>query len=134
MGWHYSCIRCGRNVNPGGKTVVLVAVKGETRMLFGFHPEPGNYEIYVPPGVDIEPGSLWSFHCPLCHASLVSQRHRNLCELILDEDGYHKRLLFSRIAGEHATIVVDGSREAIGHGEHIRDYDTTLTITIKKET
>jgi hypothetical protein len=29
--------------------------------------------------------------------------------------------------------VVDESREAVGHGEHIRDYDTTLTITIRKQ-
>lgn len=133
MAWIYSCPKCGSVVNPGGQMIALVAMRAGSQLLIGFHPEPGNYDVYLPPGVDLPPGSVWSFHCPVCHFSLESVRHANLCELEFDDGGARKWLLFSRICGEHATIVIDDSREAVGHGEHIREYDTTLTITIRHD-
>jgi len=131
--WHYHCRRCNSMLNPGG-IVTLVAMKGGTQLLVGFHPEPGNYEMYTPPGVDFVHGDRWSFHCPVCHGSAASDRHANLCELIQYEDGVGKTLLFSRIAGERATYVVRDDDRPARHGpDHDRYNDTTIEIVIESE-
>jgi len=112
--------------------VVLVGLFGGAQMLLGFHPEPGNYALYLPPGAELEHGVMWTFHCPVCHGSLVSDLNDNLCALDLDEDGAKKRVLFSRIAGEHATYVISGENVAAALGEDQDAYDETVKINIEK--
>jgi hypothetical protein len=112
--------------------VVLVGLFGGAQMLIGFHPEPGDYTLYLPPGAELERGETWTFHCPVCHGSLVSDLNENLCALDLDEDGVKKRVLFSRIAGEHATYVVSGGDVAMALGEDVDEYEDTVTIRIEK--
>jgi hypothetical protein len=113
--------------------IVLLAMRSGASMLVGFHPEPGNYDVYLPPGAQIEDGSVWDFHCPLCRASLKNEQHENLAELALDEGGRRKRLLFSRVAGEHATYVITESDQAISHGEHQDAYDDTVRFKLEKK-
>ena len=129
--WHYHCPRCESMLNPGG-IVTLVAMKGGTQLLVGFHSEPGNYEMFSPPGARFAPGERWSFHCPVCHGSVASDRHPNLCELIHYEDGARKILLFSRIAGEQATYVIREDDSPRRHGPHHGNYnDETIEITVE---
>lgn len=132
MTWIYSCTGCGSVVNPGGQMVVLVGLFGGAQMLLGFSPEPGDYTLYLPPGAELEHGDTWTFHCPVCHGSLVSDLNENLCALDLDDDGVKKRVLFSRIAGEHATFVISGETEAIAHGDDADEYEDTITMEIEK--
>ena len=125
MSWEYRCSKCGSMLNPGNM-VTLVAINGGAQMLVGFHPDPGNYDLYKPPEAEFEQGDAWDFFCPVCHTNLKSDTHENLCELIQIEEGVHKRLFFSRIAGERATYVV---RDEIGiekHGDHADRYDDTI--------
>jgi hypothetical protein len=133
MIWTYSCTACGSVVNPGGGMVVLVGLFGGAQMLLGFHPEPGNYALYLPPGAELERGETWAFHCPVCHGNLVSELNENLCALDLDHDGVKKRVLFSRIAGEHATYVVSGETDSEGLGEDRSAYEETVKIQIEKK-
>jgi transcription elongation factor Elf1 len=132
MAWIYSCTECGSVVNPGGGMVVLVGLFGGAQMLIGFSPEPGDYTLYLPPGAELERGEAWTFHCPVCHGSLVSDLNENLCALDLDQDGAKKRVLFSRICGEHATFVVAGDTQVDAHGEDADEYEDTVTIRIEK--
>jgi hypothetical protein len=121
MGWTYQCPKCHAMLNPG-ETVVLVGEHDGLRLLIGFHPQPGNYQIYLPPDVAIAEGEHWSFYCPVCRASLVAGDIADLCELrMLDGDTEH-RVFFSRIAGEHATFVVKEREIAQRHGEHVAAY------------
>ena len=119
MRWTYSCPHCGAMLNPG-ETVVLIARHGETRILIGFHPQPGNYKAYIPPGVELEVGSLWDFHCPVCLDSLTTDQAPGLCALDLHTEGKPHRLFFSRKAGEQATFVITAEGLTERHG---RDAD-----------
>ena len=110
-------------ISPAG-AVTLTATQGMAGMLVGLHPEPGNYEIHLPPGVERQPGERWDFFCPVCQESLASRADDNLCVLDLrGDDKVLRRVLFSRIAGEHATFVLadEGAPEA--HGEHAGHYE-----------
>ena len=122
MSRDYCCPACRAVLNPD-RSVILTAVHGDTRVLIGFHPEPGNYEIYLPTGVRAEDGSCWDFYCPACQASLKAAVTDDLCQLILREDGRVSYLFFSRIAGEQATFIVREDRVAETHGEHSVRYD-----------
>jgi len=115
MRWTYSCPHCGGILNPG-EAVVLIAAHGSTRVLMGFHPAPGNYRASVPHGVVMEPGEVWEFSCPLCHASLTSYVDRGLCAIDLQTQESKSRVYFARTAGQRATFVVssDGTVEAHG--------------------
>lgn len=128
----YRCTWCGSALTLGSDLVVLLASNGGASMLMGFSTEPGNYELHLPPDARIDPGSIWDFNCPVCRASLRHAQHENLAELALDEEGQRKRLLFSRVAGEHATYVITESDQAISHGEHKETYDDTVRIKLGK--
>ena len=125
MNREYSCPACQAVLNPN-ETIMLVAVKGPTRILIGFHPEPGNYEFYLPRGVRIEEGSIWSFHCPVCQRDLAMEGEDDLCVLALRQQDAVNDLLFSRIAGEHATFLVREDRIEEKHGEDAAKYEERL--------
>ena len=122
MSWNYRCPSCEARLDPG-RAIVLVAAHGDQRILIGFHPKPGTYDVYLPPGVDAEDGTLWNFYCPVCHADLATAEDVNLCELELWVDDAPVRILFSRIAGEHATFIVYGGRVREKHGRDASRYD-----------
>ena len=129
MEWTFSCPRCGAVVNPSG-VVTLVAARGGVRLLLGFHPEPGNYQLFLPPGAALRDGEEWSFSCPVCHADLACADHPNLCELVQIVGGERRRLLFSRIAGERATYVLCDDDDLVErHGDHADKYDDTVRLT-----
>jgi len=116
MRWSYSCPHCNGILNRQN-SILLVGTRGEDRIIISFHPAPGNYKISLPPGCEIEPGSSWTFSCPLCQQSLVSEISPELCCLDMVTKGVRHRVYFSRIAGEHATFVI--SAEGIErHGDH----------------
>lgn len=105
MRWIYACPQCDAMLNPD-ETVVLIGECGPHRVLIGFHPEPGNYQAYLPPGLELQEGSLWEFYCPVCSQSLAMEYAPELCALDLATQGVRHRLFFSRTAGEHATFVI----------------------------
>jgi hypothetical protein len=102
--------------------IMLVAERAGTRVLAGFHPAPGNYEVHFPPEVDLVDGQKWKFECPVCHFDLVSADNENLCALELREGDKRRRVLFSRVCGEKATYVVDGDAISERHGEDAKTY------------
>jgi hypothetical protein len=119
MRWSYFCPHCGAGLNPD-ETVVLVGEHRDTRTLVGFHPQPGNYKAYLPPGIGVEPGTTWDFHCPVCQASLVTEVSERLCALDMYLGDSKHRVYFSRVAGEQATFVVSAEGLMERHG---RDAD-----------
>ncbi len=125
MSWTYSCPYCDAMLNPDS-TIVLVAEHGERKHLIGFHPEPGNYEIYLPPDVQLEEGVHWDFYCPVCHADLVNGELGDLAELRVRAGDREQRVFFSRIAGEHATLVLSERQVAEQHGPDAAKYTAQL--------
>jgi hypothetical protein len=120
MKWSYACPKCGAMLNPA-ESIILIGVLDDRRTLMAFHPEPGNYEIHVPPHTHVVPGSRSDFFCPVCQGNLVATENENLCALELTEGAARRRVLFSRVAGEHATLVV-ADRQVTGYGEHAPPY------------
>ena len=104
MRWTYSCPKCRAMLNPGD-TIILVAARQDSRHLICFHPEPGNYEIHVPPGVEMAEGTKWDFLCPVCHEDLATEEGSDLCVVSLQEGETQSKVLFSRVAGEQMTFV-----------------------------
>ncbi len=129
MSWSYSCPWCGAMLNPD-KTIILTAARGGERVLIGFHPEPGNYELFLPPNVSLTEGEHWDFFCPVCRENLVTGELEELCELRMMSDTEERQVFFSRIAGEQATIVVaktEATPKVIKqHGEHATRYTGNL--------
>lgn len=105
MRWTYACPHCHAMLNPD-ETVVLIGECGPHRVLMGFHPEPGNYQAFLPPGLVLQEGSMWEFSCPVCSRSLSTASAPELCALDMSTQGVCHRLYFSRTAGEHATFVI----------------------------
>jgi len=121
MSWEYACPKCKTMLNPGD-TIALAMGTGEERFLVGLHPQPGKYEVFLPPNVRTENGSRWEFSCPLCSAALVTEDDENLCGLDLMVDGSRLRVLFSCIAGEHATFIMHEDLVRERHGQDAARY------------
>jgi len=134
VSWTYSCPHCGQVLNPD-ETVILIGHIDRQDVLIGFHPQPGNYTVYLPPGVDLQYGRAADFFCPLCRTNLESQTHESFCELVIWQGQQRRRIMFSRIAGEHATYILreePAEKKAPQleerHGEHTDRYEITLTF------
>jgi hypothetical protein len=121
MRWTYSCPHCEAILNPDD-TITLLAISENRRLLVGFHPQPGNYEVYLPPGEEIEPGSRWELFCPVCNESLVTDLSEDLCGLDLHTGGDTHRIYFSRIVGEQATFTVTAEGLLKDYGIHTDRY------------
>lgn len=106
MPWQYLCPKCNATLNPSAK-VILLARHEERTILMGFESQPGSFDIYLPPDVELHPGSRWDFMCPVCRAELTLAEDDALCALVVESEGRRHRLLFSRIAGEHASFLFD---------------------------
>jgi hypothetical protein len=121
MSWEYSCPNCHAMLNPG-PMVILIASREETRALVGFHPKVGKYDVFLPPEVTTEEGTKWDFSCPMCHHQLASGEDPDLCELELKLGNEQLRILFSRIAGEHATFIMHEGEVKEKHGEDVSRF------------
>ena len=121
MSWTYGCPKCKAMLNPHD-TVILTAQRGDTRTLLGLHPEPGNYQIYVPPNIEMGEGDVFEFFCPVCQANLKTEENENLIGIEMLGPENPRLVLFSRIFGERATLVVAGSSVETEHGEHADRY------------
>lgn len=121
MHWTYSCPHCRGMLNPEDN-VVLRAEREDHRFLAGFHPQPGNYEVELPPGEEMPKGTRWEFFCPICDHSLVSELSDDLCALDVHTGGDVHRIYFSRIAGEEATFMVSAEGLLKDYGVHTDRY------------
>lgn len=124
-GWTYACPFCDAKLNPE-RAVILVGEQGEQRVLIGFHPEPGNYELYLPPEVTLREGDHWDFFCPVCRENLVNGALKDMCELRMRAGETEQRIFFSRIAGEHATFILSGRQIREAHGPDVERYRAQL--------
>jgi hypothetical protein len=118
----YKCPECKTVLNPE-RAVILAAKRDDQRLLVGFHPEPGNYELYVPPGTTFQAGDKWEFFCPVCTCKLTTTEDENLCGLEQEAgNGETRKVYFSRIAGEKATYVICGQKLEAKHGKDAAHY------------
>jgi hypothetical protein len=127
MRWTYFCPHCDAGLNPD-ETIILVAEHDKLRSLIGLHPQPGNYQAYFPPGVEIEPGSACNFYCPVCQHDLAiaAEISASLCAVTGLFDGEKHQVYFSRIAGEQATFVIgkEGIKER--HGRDVEKHSLDI--------
>jgi hypothetical protein len=125
MNMIYSCPHCKAMLNPE-KAVILLASHDGVEHLAGFHPQPGNYEMYLPSGTEPQPGDTWSFACPVCRKDLVADFSESLCVVDLISESESHRVFFSLIAGEQATFVVNEKGTGRSHGEHAERYSNEM--------
>jgi hypothetical protein len=121
MHWTYSCPHCRAMLNPD-ETIILLAEVEDRHLLVGFHPQPGNYQVYLPPGCHMVAGSRWQLSCPVCRQSLVTELSDDLCALDVHIGSDTHRVYFSRIAGEQATFMVTAEGLLKDYGIHTDRY------------
>lgn len=128
----YHCPICQGLLNPGTK-VVFVIEHGSARGLVLLSPQLGDYAVVMGETLDLEPGMLCTFRCPVCHADLTSSVDEHLVEInVREPDGGLAKVNFSRIAGEHATFV--RNREGVeSFGEHADRYEPVNFFGAGKE-
>lgn len=118
----YHCPRCTGLLNPGTK-VIFVLEDGSTRGLLLLSPDLGDYAVVLAESFPILVGTLYTFRCPICAASLTSHRNDKMVEILCRQpDGAEARVAFSRVAGEHATFI-RGPDGVTSFGEHAERYE-----------
>lgn len=105
MSWTYSCPKCHAMLNPHDTIILLGAPGPGKRVLIGFHPQPGNYQIYLPPEISVAKGEEWEFFCPVCRSNLVALGNDQMCRIDLVDGESRQEVFFSRVAGEKMTFV-----------------------------
>lgn len=106
----YFCPTCQATLNPNVKIILSIA-RGRKRSLILLSPQPGNYNVLLPPDTALRRGETIEFFCPACGVNLASEANANLAEIGFQfEDGTKGRVNFSRKYGEHATYFVTKER------------------------
>ena len=115
----YTCPACKAVLNPE-HAVILRGMHEDHSILMGFHPDPGNYELFLPEQVPLTPGAAWKFSCPMCGADLQAGVSGRVCLVEMAEAGEEtKKVFFSRVMGQRFTFVVsrDGEVQRFGNGD-----------------
>lgn len=127
MALSYRCPRCEVVLNPSGD-VVLNGRTGTRRGLFLFSPKPGDFDYRISPGVEVLPGDIWEFCCPVCQHNLTAPESKTLAILKMEDEKGHHIVIFSKVAGEHATFALD--EEGVkSFGEDTQNY---IDISIQR--
>jgi hypothetical protein len=112
----YYCPICNAHLNPGTK-IVLCARHNERKALMLLSPTPGDYDVVVARGLDLETECVVELFCPICDHPLVSARDANMAELVFRNEERQGVVVFSKVWGQHATYFV--TEEAVqSYGEH----------------
>ena len=106
---NFLCPRCLAQIRVGDYLILKIRNNKKKNGLLLLHPQIGNYSSMKHPTFEITTGQSLEFQCPLCHASLVSDIHKNLAHVILnDPNGKRHDVYFSQIVGEFSTFKTDG--------------------------
>ena len=108
METNYICPKCKSYLNIADKIVLSLKIKDNQEGLILFEKELGNYNIKKHDIIEYKKGDILGFYCPICHENLATDNvNSNLAKIImLDEEGKEFEIVFSKVAGEHATYKI----------------------------
>jgi hypothetical protein len=102
----YSCPHCDVTLNPSVK-IILSGEREGKRGLFLFSPKPGNYDVILPPELELKNGDEVSFACPACGKDLTSPKGKEWAEIAFGTPSTTGgTVVFSKVFGRHATYFI----------------------------
>ncbi len=105
----FLCPKCREHIRVGDNIIFKVKNSRKQSGILLLSSQIGNYTSIKHPSFEIRNGEYLEFFCPLCNAPLMSDIHKNLARLILnDEKGKNTDVYFSQIVGEQSTFETDG--------------------------
>ena len=105
----FLCPKCMGHIRVGDNIIFKVRNNRKQSGILLLNPHIGNYSSVKHPSFEMHSGEFLEFYCPLCNTSLISDIHKNLAHVILqDENGKSNDVYFSQIVGEHSTFETDG--------------------------
>ncbi|MCK5028724.1 MAG: hypothetical protein KAR57_03760, partial [Bacteroidales bacterium] len=83
-----------------------------------------DYAITTHPTFQIHKGEEYTFHCPICHATLNREENPQLVKIHMKDGDENFEVYFSSLAGEKCTYKIsDKSIEQIGpDSSHYKQY------------
>lgn len=119
----FLCPYCKGKLNVKGSIVLSIRKEDQKRGLLFLSTNLGNYETTTHSTFKLNEGEHLDILCPMCHANLQAiEIDENLAKVLMtDESQKVYEIVFSEIAGEHATYkLVDHMMES--YGEHTDHY------------
>jgi hypothetical protein len=105
----FLCPKCKEHLRVGENIIFKVRNGRKQAGLLLLNPQIGNYTSLKHPSFVIQTGESLEYFCPLCNTSLISDIHKNLAHVIMEEkSGDYHDVYFSQVVGEHSTFETDG--------------------------
>lgn len=105
----FLCPRCKEHIRVGDNIIFKIKNSRKQSALMLLSPQIGNYTSIKHPAFKIQEGEHLEYYCPLCNAPLMSDIHKNLAHVILqDEFGKTSDVYFSQVVGEQSTFTTHG--------------------------
>lgn len=119
----FLCPHCYSYLNVGNQLIFKVKTKDNSQGLIVLKNAPGNFESTASHGIEKVEGELYTFLCPVCHASLHDKKlNENLVHILLiDKDNTMNDIFFSGIFGEQCSFVIKKG-EIQFYGKHYHEY------------
>ena len=92
---NFLCPICKEHIRVGENIIFKVKNSKKQSALLLLSPQIGNYTSHKHPAFEIQTGESLEFYCPLCNASLISDIHKNLAHVILQDDKRSNKLRLS---------------------------------------
>lgn len=125
MNLTYKCPECKAALNAK-RNIIIAAVDTKNKENKGvvlLHEELGNYTVATSATFNPEPSDIVDFFCPVCNASLNSDKAENLARFLqVNEIGEESAIVISRIYGERCTFQVDDRKQIKTYGESVKKY------------
>jgi hypothetical protein len=121
----YLCPHCKGAINTK-RNIILSAESKEDRSKRGLvllHEEIGNYTVAMTGTIDLNPGDVVDFFCPVCHASINTPLGENMANLIrVEPNGDESNIVISRVFGERCTFQIDDRKKIKYYGDSMGKF------------
>ncbi len=121
----YYCPFCKAALNVKGNVVLAARKKVDldNKGVVLMHEEIGNYHSEMSESLQVQPGDVVDFYCPVCMENLEIEKGEDLAGIKhIDEFGKETMMIFSRVYGEKSSFQIDADSNIKSYGERLSKY------------
>ncbi len=118
----YLCPHCIGAINALDNIILSAKTEKNKHGLILLHEEIWNYSVIQTSSINAELGEIVDFFCPVCHASLNTEKGDHYAGYIrMDASGQESKIVISREYGDRRTFKITGE-DIESYGESARKY------------
>lgn len=115
---NFYCPHCKGAINAKNNIILSARTSSEKAGLILMHEEIGNYSVIMSSTLEVHPGEIVDFYCPICNVSLNTSMGEHYAKFTRkDERNKVTGIVVSRKYGDQCTFQIDEENKIQTYGQ-----------------